>query len=190
MPAPTLIDYYKKFKSLYGALAGIFTLAGPLASIIFSGAIEAYAFPPLGNTATIGRLGILVLGGALTFIAFWDTPRVNPFKKFLIIGGCAFLSLVCYMVAFAHFVKRVDIPASESSVFVTVGYEKTEFAIKNFPSETDSEMLTYRSTDDEQIEKLWTPRSVDIARTLLFFSYSGFILPFVLIFSLGVRYEL
>jgi hypothetical protein len=191
LPTPTLIQYYKHFKSVLGVLAGVFTAIGPAVSFIASGAVEAYSFPPLGNVAMIGRIGILMLGGITTLIAFTSNPPANAFRRFLIIGICAFVSLICYFTAFAHFVRRVDIPATDTSVFVTVGYTKTEFAKNTFTnSETDTEMLMNRGIDDEQIEKLWTPRSVDVSRIALFFFYSGFILPFVLIFSLGVRYQI
>jgi hypothetical protein len=190
LPAPTLIDYYKKFKSVSGLFAAAIGTVGPVLSAVFSGAAQAYLFPPMGNSTVIARVAVFMFAALITFISFWARPPANAFKRFLIISGFAVMSLICYLIAFSHLVRRVDIPSDNSSVFVSIGYQRTEFASQTFGSSSDTEMLMNRGTDDEQINKLWTPHSVDAARILLFIFYSGFMLPFVLVFSLGVRYQI
>ena len=102
----------------------------------------------------------------------------------------SFLALIGYLFPYKHFVRRIDAPANESALFVSVGYERTSFADHTFHSESDWDMLRARGTNEEEVTKLWTARSLDIARFCLIVSYCGFVLPLVLIFSLGVRYQM
>lgn len=189
LPPVTLFDYYKKFKSISGVLAAA-TGIGPLVSAWLPGAAPTYFFPPLGDITMPARLGVAALAVGITYISFYGARPGKVFRRFLWIGLLSFLALVCYLLSYSHFVRKIDVPASNSSLFVSVGYERTNFADQTFHSESDWDMLRARGTGDEEVTKLWTARSLDIARFCLISSYCGFVLPLVLIFSLGVRHQM
>ena len=189
-PPVTLVGYYKKFATVSGVMAAA-TGVGPLVSAWLPGAAPAYVFPPLGEIRMPARLGVVFLAVAATYISFYAPPMLPraAFSKFFRVGLISLLALGCYLTAFRHFVRRIDAPASGSVIFVSVGYQRTTFAVRTFASDSDWDMLRARGTNDEEVSKLWTDRSVDVARLCLFASYCGFVLPLVLIFSLGVRYQ-
>lgn len=190
-PSPvTLVSYYKKFASISGALA-VATGVGPLLSAWLPGAAPAYLFPALGDFTMPARLGFVLLAVAITYVSFYGPPRpANAFLKFFLLAVISLVALCCYLVTLQHFVRRIDIPATSSTVYVSIGYERTAFANQTFSAETDWDMLRARGTSDEEVTRLWTARSLDIARLCLFACYCGVVLPLVLVFSLGVRYQM
>ena len=109
----------------------------------------------------------------------------------MILSICvACVSFYVYLDCYMNFVRKIDIPSLSSSQTVSVGYEKTPFAIQVFGSESDWNMLRARGTDDEEIWKLWTARSIVRARLSLFSASCGFALSLVFVFSLGVRSQM
>ncbi len=190
-PSPVaLVNYYKKFASISGALA-VATGIGPLLSAWLPGAAPAYLFPTLGDFSMPARLGFVLLAVAITYVSFYSSQRPsNILLRFGFLGAIALVALFCYLVALQHFVRKIEIPAISSTIFVSVGYERTSFANQTFSAETDWDMLRERGTTDEDLSRLWTARSLDIARLCLFACYCGVVLPLVLIFSLGVRYQM
>jgi hypothetical protein len=185
----TPLRYYKNFASISGALAAA-TLSGPVVSIWLPEPTQSYIFPPLGEETVPARLGLIALAIAVTFIAFFAAQRPsNIFRRLLAIGLVSLLALFFYLVSFHYFVRRVDVPVNNSAILVSIGYERTEFADRSFDSESDWDILRERGTGDEEILKLWTVRSIIIARLCLATSYCGMVLPLVLIFSLGVRWQ-
>jgi hypothetical protein len=186
----TLLAYYKKFASVSGALAAA-TGLGPLLSALLPGAAPSYLFPALGDLTTPARFGVALLAATITYFCFYAEHRpASVLPRFLMFAAIAFLALCCYLISFQHFVRKIDVPVNSSAVFVSVGYERTGFATQTFHDESDWNMLRARGTSDEEVSQLWTARSLDVARLCLFASYCGFILPLVLVFSLGVRYQM
>lgn len=189
-PPVTLLEYYKKFKSISGCLATAMGI-GPLVSAWLPGAAQAYFFPPLGDITAPARLGVTLLAAVTTYVSFYGPkPPTRVFQRLLWIGLISFLALAGYLLSYKHFIRKIDVPANDSALFVSVGYERTSFANQTFHSESDWDMLRARGTSEEEVAKLWTARSLDIARLCLIASYCGFVLPLVLIFSLGVRYQM
>lgn len=190
-PSPvTLVNYYKKFASVSGVLA-VATGVGPLLSAWLTGAAAAYLFPVLGDFTMAARLGFVLLAVAITYLSFHGSQHPpNVFLKFSLLAMFSFVALCCYLVAFQHFVRKIEIPATSSALYVSIGYERTDFASQTFSTETDWDMLRARGTSDEDVSRLWTARSLDVARLCLFTTYCAFLLPLVLIFSLGVRYQM
>lgn len=186
----TLLNYYRKFASVSGALA-VATGLGPLLSALLPGAAPAYLFPALGDLTMPARFGFVFLAATVTYLSFYAAQHPpNVLLRFLLLAGVAFLALCCYLISLQHFVRKIDIPANGSTIFVSVGYERTGFASQTFHDESDWNILRARGTSDEDVSRLWTPWSLDVARLCLFASYCLFILPLVLIFSLGVRYQM
>jgi hypothetical protein len=186
----SLLSYYKKFASISGALA-VATGVGPLLTALLPGAAAGYLFPALGDLTISARLGVVFLAATITYLSFYAAQRPpQAWSRFLLLGGIAFLAMCCYLISLQHFVRKIEIPANGSVVIVSVGFERTPFATQTFQGESDWDMLRARGTSDEDVSRLWTERSLDVARLCLFASYCGFILPLVLIFSLGVRYQM
>ncbi len=186
---PTLVEYYKSFKEVCGIAATAVT-ALPLISALLPAAPSAYSFPPLGDVAMPARIGAVVLAVAMTYACFYSVTPANITRKFMRIISVSLLALFCYLLCFQHFVRKIDVPASDSAIFVSVGYQRTAFANQTFGSEGDWDMLRARGTSEEEVSKLWTARSLDLARFFLFASYCGFLLPLVSVLSLGVRYQM
>ena len=66
----TLRQYYLSFKSISGAMAGLFT-AIPLLSKLAPDGYAAYGFPPLGSVEGPARIGTFVFAWAATYFAFF-----------------------------------------------------------------------------------------------------------------------
>lgn len=184
----SLKGYYGNFKSISGALAAATGIAPALSLVIKPAA--AILFPPLGDATIPALAGLMVLYVATTYIAYYVSgARLRAILMILSVGfACA--SFYSYLADYMKFVRKIDIPSLSSSRTVSVGYEKTPFAIQVFGSESDWEMLRARGTDEEEIWKLWTTQSVIRARLSLFAAFAGFLLALVFVFSLGVRSQL
>lgn len=173
--------------SLSGALAGIAGIL-PFLSKLLPENISTYIFPPLGNAEGPARIGTFALALATTYLTFfWKaTPLRNNSRRIVVTLMLAVVFYCFYLLGYLRFVRTIDIPTRETTVSVTVGYQRTDFASKNFGSASDWELLRQRGTDEEQIWVLWTARSVVTARGVLLVAYSGFVLCLVAAFSWGV----
>jgi len=137
----------------------------------------------MGDVGGFAGLGLVCLAVLVTYLVyFWRGG------KWLLVATAlvAFLSLCVYIALYPRLVLRVDIPSLKTATRVSVGYDRTPFAKVNFSSDSDEDMLRARGFDDEEIKKLWTYRSLIVARLSLFGSYCGFILGLVATFSLGI----
>jgi hypothetical protein len=187
----TLRQYYASFKSLSGALAGVFT-ASPLLSMLLPSGSGGYAFPPLGVADGPARFGTVLLALATTYVVFFSVGHWRD-KDFWLIAsgvGLAILSLCLYLTLYMRFVRTISIPSEGTSISVSVGYQRTDFAKATFDSETDWELLRQRGVAEEEIWKLWTTRSIILARLGLYASHCGFILLLVAGCSRGVVHGL
>lgn len=97
---------------------------------------------------------------------------------------CGFFCV--YFGLHLRFVQRIDIPSAGEHAFVSIGYERSQFALASFDSISDSEMLRSRGFTEEEITNLWTPKSLYISRLALFLSFAGSMLSMVAFASLGV----
>jgi hypothetical protein len=186
----TILQYYRSFKSLSGALVGFFS-ALPVFSGLLPSAYSAYAFPPLGSIEGPARVGIMVLAFAATYCAFFAISAVPARNRRRITTAFFFalVSLCLYLGLFLRFVRIIDVPAKGVSVAVSVGYDRTDFARATFGTGSDWDLLRGRGVDDEQVWKLWTAKSILIARMSLYFAYCLIILSLVAAFSWGVLCE-
>ena len=84
-----------------------------------------------------------------------------------------FLLSVCVWIAlFTSDVRHIALPSVDQEVAVSIGFERTPFALQEYPNETDWEMLHDRGPWEEQIQKLWTRPSIIVVRSLLWLSYT------------------
>jgi hypothetical protein len=184
----SLRQYYRSFVSISGIMAGLFSSVPILSKIAFPGSDLAYGFPPLGSIEDLARIFTVVLAVAATYFAFFvsATPPARNRRRLASAMVLTFLSICLYLAFFLAFVRKIDIPSKNTSVHVSVGWERTEFAKANFGAESDSDLLRDRGISDEEILRLWTKKSVVISRLGLFVTYSLFILSLVVAFSWGV----
>ncbi len=188
--AITRAKYYKAFVGL-AKLPGIPAIISILSPLIPAGALP-YVFPPLGDYASEARPLTFVLCVLATFVAYLsidcDIGRIrrNTQRAFIL----AAIFLLAYVGLNIRFVRKIAVASLDSPVFVSVGYTRTEFATKNFPNSSDWEMLQERGPEEEQVQRLWTIRSVIVARLALLGSYLGVLLLWVWLLSLGVLYDL
>jgi hypothetical protein len=180
----TTVEYYKSFASIQGILAGIFGLLPPASNFFLPGRI----FPPLGNETVLAQAFGLFLGLAVTFLVFFQQGSTK-FEVMRMIKIDFFLALVflgAYVGVHQRFVRTIAVPSTSGELYVSVGYERTNFATATFGTSSDWEMLRYRGTEDEEIMRLWTTKSIYIARLALLSSYLGLMLSLIAFASFGV----
>lgn len=182
----TLKQYYKSFLSLSGVFATLPPLYASILSLYIPGRSSDLGFPPIGSVESFARLGLLLLSLAVIHVSYFLSPKT---WRLAACFAVALVGLVTYVAMYPRLVVRIDIPRVDT-VRVCVGGERTGFALSNFPNYSDEDMLRARGTSEEEVRKLWTPRSLAWARVALILTYSMFILGVVSVFSLGVRRDL
>lgn len=187
MPSSAAVSvgqYYAQFKSLYGAIAVVFGLLPPASGLLLPGLI----FPPLGNETALSQFFAVILGLAVTYLMFWMKHlaeiRVRSRMKLFFIVSVGFFCV--YFWLHFRFVQRIDIPSAGEHTFVSVGYQRSQFALSSFHGISDSGMLHSRGFSEEEITNLWTPKSLYLSRLALFLSFIGCMLSLVALASLGV----
>jgi hypothetical protein len=169
----TPTQYYKGFwdlKSILASVSFIFPLLGACAPD--SNAFIEYLYPPLGD---IQRLALSITSGFLiliTYLVFSISPlaRKVRLRVIMIVLAVFLLFGSLLMVVAERFVKRVQIGEHQETL-LSIGYQRSDFAIRNYAQSSDEEMLSERPLED-QIQKLWTRRSINFVRVLLWLSYT------------------
>ena len=181
--------YYSSVRGLVTAIAAV---ALPYASKIVGTESAAFVFPPLGAMDGVARLVFLALCLGVSLGVYFLVAGDPPRRTSRVIWVSMLGAIVCacaYLAAYQRFVVRVDIPSRETSVHVSVGYERTPFSAQVFGSASDREMLRTRGTDEEEIERLWTMQSIIVARLALYLSFVLTSLAFLFIFSFAVAHD-
>jgi hypothetical protein len=186
----TLKRYYTSFKSLSGVLAGV-VAASPYIAKFLPLEVGAYIFPPLGDADAVARLAVVLFALATTFaVFFWAIGSPDSNGKTVafafVVGALAFCF---YFGLHMAFVRRVDLFSLTTTAYVSVGYERTEFAKTTFASASDEDLLRARGMNDEQVRLLWTKKSLITARLALFIAYCLSVLSLIAAFSFGVFHE-
>jgi hypothetical protein len=123
------------------------------------GSIEVYA--ATSAVAIIAALGALPgLFGAPTSAKKWATGGILA----------ALLPLGCYAFLLTKYVKAVETP-NNGTQYRTIGGQLTPLALKTYPGESPEGILAKNGLTDGDIERMWTPTSVECARLELFLSY-------------------
>lgn len=177
-------QFYAQFKSLYGLIAGVFGLLPPALGFFLPGLI----FPPLGNETVLAQFFVVIFGVAVTYSMFWMKydPEIRVRRRMKVFFVFGIILFCIYFGLHFRFVQRIDIPSVGEHSFVSVGYERSAFALGSFDSVSDSEMLHSRGFSEEEIERLWTLKSLCISRLALFITFLGSVLSIVAFASLGV----
>lgn len=180
----TIEKYYGSFKSLQGVLAAGFCIIPLASNWLLSGRI----FPPLGNETILAQVFAVLLGLAVTFLVFLmkDSPVSQIWQRIKILFFVATLCCCAYIALHFRFVRVVEIPSASTEAIVSVGYERSSLIGAAFPGATDSEVLTSRGFTEDEIRRIWTIKSIGIARLALISTFLGCMLSLVGMASLGV----
>jgi hypothetical protein len=186
----SLKQYYVSARGLSTAVAAA---ALPFASKIVGADAAAYIFPPLGGMDGVARVGLVALCLGVSMGVYFLVAAQSPKTPSRVIWMALFfaaLFLIAYLSAYQRFVRRIDVPSLGTFEYVSVGYQRTAFADQTFGSASDWEMLKARGTSEEEIERLWTPKSLTIARLALFFSCALTTLTLLFLFSFGLAHDI
>jgi hypothetical protein len=189
----TIRQYCKSFKSLQGMFAAV-PLVSPLAGFLLHefapnlNVFSAYLYPPLGDVdplALAGTVCLLLLAVLVVYFCCEILRRVHASVPILLwclcaVGICALIGLYSWSV------RIIPVPSENMEVAVSVGYQRTDFGLQTYPGWSDQEMLHDRGPWEEQIQKLWTHRSIAVARALLWLSYTLALTCALVIVSLAV----
>jgi len=188
-PRVSLTQYYV---SAQGLITAVVAVALPFASKVVGSDAAPYIFPPLDGMDGIARLGLVLLCLSVSigvyFLAVVQPPR-SPSVVIWIALLLAVICLISYLAAYQRFVRNVEIPTKESTVHVSVGYRRTQFAIQTFGSASDWTMLQARGTSEEEIERLWTVDSVVVGRLALYLSCALTTMSFLFLFSFALAHD-
>jgi hypothetical protein len=172
----TIRQYYAGFVGSWGLVASVPLVPPILNSILrfFWPAFAAYLYPPLGHVQPIALAGTLIFLLVVTLVVFTScrsaqqiSPYVSVILASLILGG-----MCCFIGLYSSYVRRAPIRAEAVEVPLSVGYERTDFAKQQYSQESDAEMLHDWGSSEEEIQKLWTKRSMAIIRGALWLSYT------------------
>ncbi len=182
-PQTSLKHYYLSFSSVPVALV-------PYVSKLFEGSTAAILFPPVGTIEGVSRLGTTVLALLVTCVVFvWGGEKPRAKSRRTAVSLCvAFVFFVCYLGLYSRFVRQVDISSAAKTVYVSVGYDRTPLAARSFPEMSDEEMLVQRGPYEDQIQLLWTARSLLVVRIGLSVSYCAFLMCVVAVLSWTALY--
>ena len=179
----TLSQYYAAYKSLLGIIAGLAS-ASPLLALIPIGA-DKYIFPPLGNVDIVARLISVTAALLATFFVYF-VRSTNSLRAIAIASSLFVLFAILYTAAFSSFVRTIEIPAQKTSVSLSVGFTRTEFARKEFAGVSDEQILRFRGLSEEEIRRCWTPASLLIARALLWISCTSALMALLAALGFGI----
>jgi hypothetical protein len=175
---------------LRGALATVPflpTILSVILALLGKGSEPGILFPSLGVIQAFAVLATTAFGLTATYVVFllFGERRKPPLACVLTLYVTAIVFASCYFALCLRFVRELPVASRNTTEVVSVGYERTDFARK-LGDVSDVEMLRLRSADEEEIQNLWTYKSLAVARTLLWLSYTLTVVSFVSVFSIGV----
>jgi hypothetical protein len=166
-------QYYQSFMSIYGAFAAMPFLPLVMHVIIpDSSTLIAYLYPPLGDFQILATmLTILLLLFSTLLVYLWRrSGNLRAWVPASLLLGMLFGSAT--LALYVRYVRQVPIPSIGIDVTVSIGYQRTELALKTYPQWNDWQILHDRGPWEEQIQQMWTPTSIAIVRISLWLSYT------------------
>jgi hypothetical protein len=190
----TIREYYKHFVGVFGGITAI--ISGiPLISDVFPARIAKWLFPPLGPNDGILRIFVVIVAVIVTIIVFFNKDKDFIKSKKRRVRCLVWLlvplvfALVSYAVLNWRFVKSISIPHKDEEILLSVGFDRTTFAQKEFAQVNDWELLKARGPTEEEIWRLWTSTSIITTRGGLLLSYLLFLASAVAVGSFAVLYD-
>jgi hypothetical protein len=186
----TIQQYYSGFVNLFGVAASV-PFIPPLLHLFMpeSSAFADYLYPPLGDFEWIGvaaTIGVLIVS---TFVVFHYGDSTTQLRRRMpaILLVVMVLSTCGLLASYVWWVRRVPVAAANLDVPVSIGYHKTEFALRTYnQQETDWEILDSVGVKEYDVRKIWTSGSVCVVRIALWFLYTVIVSCFLSVISLAV----
>lgn len=142
--------------------------------------------PPLGPVSQLG-LGVALLMTGLFSLA----PRLLKTKRaarravwVCTVGGV--ICLITYLVVISRFTASIE-RVGHPTAYAVVGAERTEFALKNYPDTTDSELVTAWGHRDIDLDRIYTRSSLIRARLLVALPYIAMLIMIQLFIGAWAR---
>ena len=150
----------------------------------------AYCFPPVGDLTPIARVGCIAIVLIVICCGYIGVGATRRLKMVIVIAAIfAIVAAVTYMSLALQYILKIETP--NSFVLVSIGSQKTDFAKKTFTGDDSPwDMVKSRGLGDDQVMKLWTPKSVYTNRFMLLLSYIVTIVCWALMFALVTAMEL
>jgi hypothetical protein len=150
--------------------------------------IAQYFYPPLGDAQRIaqaGTVGFLFLTTFVVFACCQSARKIRPVVPVILMVG-SILCMCALIALYALYVRNIPIHSVNLEVPVSIGYQKTEFALRTYPNSDDWEMLHDRGPYEEQIQMLWTRRSIIVVRVFLWLLHTLALTCFLSVACLAV----
>lgn len=185
----TVLQYYKGFLGLQALFAGV-PFVPPLLHVFVpdSSTIAEYLYPPLGDSQQLTLVATVLLLLLTTFVVFKycrSARKERPYLPLILLAGSA-LGVCALIGLYVYFVRRIPVPAMGLEVPVSIGYQRTDFALRWYPQWNDWAMLHDAGPREEKIQELWTQSSICVVRVLLWASYTLTLACSMCFVSLGV----
>ncbi|MGD0733726.1 MAG: hypothetical protein ABR976_01220 [Terracidiphilus sp.] len=185
----TVLRFYKGFLGLQTIPASLPFLPPVLHVFIpDSSPIAEYLYPPLGESQQITLVATVLLLFLTTFVVFkysQSSRKENPHLPIFLWIGAA-IGVCALVVLYVLFVRRIAVPSANLEVPVSVGFQRTDFAVRWYPQWSDWAMLHDAGPYEEKIQMLWTRSSICVVRLLLWISYTLTLCSFLAALSLAV----
>jgi hypothetical protein len=193
----TARQYYQGFASLLGLVAGV-PFVAPLLHLFFpdSSAVAEYLYPPLGDVEFIAVAATVGFLFATTFVVFnccQSARKIRRSVPAILLSGSA-LCMCALIVLHVLYVRHIPVASANLDVPVSIGYQRTDLALRAYPPSptppyaqvSDWKMLHDAGPREEQIQNLWTRRSICVVRVSLWLSYTLALACFLALISLAV----
>ena len=144
-----------------------------LAAFISPEGTRGILFPPLGDVQHFAMLLTVAACGLCTYVIFLAfreraaAPTAAPIVMFLVWIALAGFQMALYIA----FVRVVPIPADKTSRVVSVGWDRTPLG-QQAAQYDDVELLRRQTPDEDQIRRIWTYKSIAVARASLWLGYT------------------
>lgn len=130
-----------------------------------------FVWPPIGNIDIF--LGALT--SAIVILVGWlstnlRTQQVAKRNMKWAVGVAAALSVLYGVLLMSVVVPKENL--RHETLYINIGFQRTTLAKTMFPEATPpGELLEYSGLEESQVQKMWTPGSILLAKVLLYLSY-------------------
>ena len=182
----TIGKYYRAFNQCAQGILGILSFVPPL-----FGLNHNYIYPPLGDYKEIWAMGTItfvVFSSIMVFHYCSHFTRKSHGVAVLVLIFVGILSFITFMCIYSRFVKVIVISDEGERLPLSIGFERTHYVLSNqeLANLSDADLLSHRGYKEEQIQEIWTIKSIYIVRSSLWLSCTCFLVCWISIFSFGV----
>jgi len=131
-----------------------------------------FVWPPLDA----GEVYLAALSSGVVAFFGWLPARLRTKetanRHMWMAGGLSLLLLIVYGILVMKVVVAIETPHNGTQ-YRTIGFQRTVLAMTQFPNAPSEELIKSSGLNEGDIEKMWTPESILLAKGLLFVSYLG-----------------